>query len=334
MMKKNWIIVLVLVSMLVGCGKKEANVDVTESTEMQVETEDVSGVMTESMEMTEAEVETEITTEPESVTESEMTETAPDEMYSSISGYTIYDPHNTRGLSNVRYPVAYGVAENEERPNGALSIQKYLDDLSGIQAVTIDTKSEGKVLYLTFSCGYEYNNNSMKILDILKEKDVKAAFFGQLGYFKRNPQITRRLVDEGYILGNHTASHPDFPTLSRDEMASEVYQVDKFLKDEYGYECRYFRFPSGYYSENSLDLVNDIGHRSVFWSVAYADWDTNDLKGAEYSFNIVTSRLHPGAIIVLHAVSNDNVEALGAIIDYAREKGYEFKSLDEYPWEG
>ena len=116
-------------------------------------------------------------------------------------------------------------------------------------------------------------------------------------------------------------------------MSSQIYQVDQFLKENYGYECRYFRFPSGYYSENSLELAASVGHRCVFWSVAYRDWNRNEQQGAEYSFNTVTSRLHPGAVIVLHAVSNDNTEALGAIIDYAHENGYTFKSLDEYPWD-
>ena len=339
---------MLIVTMLVsGCGAKQESdngVDqssetVRNETEIVFETERVTETEIETE--PEGELETEIQPEPEIESESEqapesqmqVTPPAPIEMESWASGYYVYDPHNTRGLSNEKMGYSYGVAPNEQRPADSVNAQRYFDSLGFVDALSIDLKSTEKVLYLTFSCGYEYNNNTMKILDTLKEKGVTAAFFGELGYFKKNPHLTKRFVEEGHILGNHTATHPDFPTLSRDEMASQIYRVDQFLKENYGYECRYFRFPSGYYSENSLELATSVGHRCVFWSVAYRDWNRNEQQGADYSFDTVTSRLHPGAVIVLHAVSNDNTEALGAIIDYAHEKGYTFKSLDEYPWE-
>lgn len=333
-----------LVCLLISCGKAETpnaddlnNEAVGTQTETQENTERVEETEVISTEVAESE-------QPEvpksEVVESEQPALAPapapqpaaPEMESWASGYYVYDPHNTRGLSNAKTPHAYGTAPNEQRPAYSITNQRTFDNMNGMKILTLDLKSTEKVLYLTFSCGYEYNNNTVKILDILKEKDVKAAFFGELGYFKNNPHLTQRFIAEGHILGNHTATHPDFTALSRNEMASQVYRVDKFLKDQYGYDCRYFRFPGGYYSENSLELVASLGHRMIFWSVAYADWDRNEIRGADYSFDIVTGRLHPGAVIVLHAVSNDNVEALGRIIDYAREKGYIFKSLDEYPW--
>ena len=71
-----------------------------------------------------------------------------------------------------------------------------------------------------------------------------------------------------------------------------------------------------------------MGYKTVLWSFAYRDWDVNMQKGAEYAFEQVTPYLHDGAILLLHAVSSDNAEALGKIIDYARSNGYEFKSLD------
>lgn len=336
------LIVAMLIAMLVsGCGAKQESGENAEHGSESIGAE----MTTETERMTESESATEVMTEPEvkpknesqpekePETQVQVAPPAPVVMESWASGYYVYDPYNTRGLSNVRYGYAYGVAANEQRPVDSINMQGYFDGLGFLDALSIDLKSTEKVLYLTFSCGYEYNNNTMKILDTLKEKGVTAAFFGELGYFKKNPHLTKRFIEEGHILGNHTATHPDFPTLTRDQMASEIYRVDKFLKDNYGYECRYFRFPGGYYSENALELVASVGHRCVFWSVAYRDWDRNEQQGGDYSFDTITSRLHPGAVIVLHTVSNDNVEALGAIIDYAREKGYTFQSLDAYPWD-
>ena len=112
-------------------------------------------------------------------------------------------------------------------------------------------------------------------------------------------------------------------------MTKEIQDCDNYLRSNFGYTSPYFRFPKGEYSECALELVGSLGYTSVFWSLSYADWDTKAQKGADYAFEKVTSRLHPGAIILLHAVSSDNAGAMARIIDYAREQGYEFKSLDD-----
>lgn len=139
------------------------------------------------------------------------------------------------------------------------------------------------------------------------------------------------MIKEGHTVGNHSSKHPSFPTLSRTQMAAEIEECDNYLRTNFGYTSKFFRFPKGDYSENALDLVAPVGFVSVFWSLSYADWDTNSQKGADYSFNSVTKRLHPGAIILLHSVSADNAGAIGRIIDYAREQGYEFSTLDKIP---
>ena len=113
-------------------------------------------------------------------------------------------------------------------------------------------------------------------------------------------------------------------------MADEIAECDNYLRENFGYTSSFFRFPEGAYNENALELVDSMGYTSVFWSCAYADWDVNAAKGGDYAFETVTSRLHPGAVILLHSVSPDNAEALGRIIDYARQNGYEFKALTEY----
>ncbi len=249
---------------------------------------------------------------------------------SKVKMYEVTDPKNERGLSTARNGYGFGIAENEEPPQMSLDNQTKFDGLKGVRALALDTKTEEKVMYLTFDNGYEYKNLTGKILDVLKEKKVKAAFFPTLSYIKNNGNFIKRMIDEGHIVGNHSATHPDFSTISRTEMANEIYLVDKYLQDNFGYKSYYFRFPSGAHSECALELVTSVGFKSIFWSVAYGDWDTGNQKGTQYAIDTVTSRFHPGAVILLHAVSVDNANALSAIIDKAHEMGYRFATLDEY----
>ena len=122
-----------------------------------------------------------------------------------------------------------------------------------------------------------------------------------------------------------------YTTTVLDILKQKNVTCDNYLREKFGYSSPYFRFPMGSYSASALDLVSSLGYKSVFWSVAYADWDVNDTKGKQYAFDTVTSRLHPGAVILLHSVSPDNAAALGDIIDWARKQGYEFRSLEQLP---
>ena len=225
----------------------------------------------------------------------------------------------------------YGIAKDGKPNDISVNNQKYFET-NGYKALCLDTKSTDKVLYLTFDCGYE-NGYTAKILDTLKEKQVTAAFFCTLPQVKENPEIIARMINEGHIVGNHSVTHPSFPTLTRLQMANEIKGMDDYLRTYFGYSAPFFRFPMGEYSDSALDAVGSLGYTSVFWSVAYSDWDLKKQKGEEFAFNTVMSRLHPGAVILLHAVSPDNAAALGRIIDSAREQGYTFKSLYDYPQE-
>ncbi len=237
--------------------------------------------------------------------------------------FTVLDPDNSRGLSTKSTGFGFGLGKNGNQPIESIQNQNIFDNFD---AIALDRKSTGKVLHLTFDCGYE-NGYTGKILDTLREKQVQAAFFCTFYFIKTEPELVTRMIKEGHIVGNHSTTHPVFPTISRTEMASEIQTCDNYLRLNFGYSAPYFRFPTGSYSTSSLDLVQSLGYRSVFWSVAYADWDPANQKGTQFAFNTVTSRLHPGAVILLHAVSKDNTAALGDIIDWARNQGYTFEIL-------
>lgn len=234
----------------------------------------------------------------------------------------VVDKDNLKGLSEKGVGHSYGVSKNGVPHEISVNNQKIYEKYNGI---CLDTSGK-KVIYLTFDCGYE-NGCTEKILDVLKEKKVPAAFFVTLPYLKSAPEVATRMILEGHVVGNHSDTHPNFSTINRTQMAKEIENVDNYLRTHFGYSSSYFRFPQGAYSESALDLVNNLGYTSVFWSSAYADWDVNNPKGKQYAFDTVTSRLHPGCVLLLHAVSQDNADALGDIIDYARAEGYEFRQL-------
>jgi peptidoglycan-N-acetylmuramic acid deacetylase len=186
-----------------------------------------------------------------------------------------------------------------------------------------------KELYLTFDNGYEQGYTG-KILDVLKEKQVPAIFFVTGHYIRTEPELLKRMAQEGHLIGNHSWSHPDMSQISAERIQKELNQVKDEVRTLTGQqEMRYLRAPRGIFSGQSLAVSQGLGYTNVFWSVAYRDWEPKHQKGREYAYKNVMAQLHPGAVILLHSVSKDNTEALAKIIDDARSQGYQFKSLDE-----
>lgn len=221
----------------------------------------------------------------------------------------------------------YGYGFSKSEKGVVPSIGFYKTFLKDVNAVYVD-ESGTKNIYLTFDEGYE-NGFTGAILDTLKAKKVPAAFFCTGDYLKRNNDLVKRMIDEGHIVGNHTWNHKSMPKVETDEeFKDELKKIDDYLNENFNYKVKYFRYPNGEFSEKSLARVNDMGYKTVFWSVAYKDWEKDVTKGTEHAVNEVCNHIHNGAIILLHAVSKDNSDALGRIIDTLRNEGYEFKSLD------
>ncbi len=180
-----------------------------------------------------------------------------------------------------------------------------------------------RTIYLTFDEGYE-NGYTAKILDTLKAHRVKAVFFITGDYFDANPELIRRMIEEGHTVGNHTENHPSLPALSAKQAEEEILSLDRKMQDKFGYEMFFLRPPKGEFSEETLRTAANLGYRCMMWSFAYKDWVVTEQKGAEYACKMVMENLHCGAILLLHAVSPDNANALGDIITQCRSAGYEF----------
>ncbi len=203
-------------------------------------------------------------------------------------------------------------------------------DLSTYDAIyNLDSNRKSKTLYLTFDEGYE-NGYTTKILDVLKEKNVQAVFFVTSSYIDRNPDLIKRMVLEGHIVGNHSSTHPSMPTLtsSKEDFNEEISDVENKYEKLIGAKMtKIFRPPMGCYSEKSLSMTKDLGYTTVFWSFAYDDWNTEKQPEVEYAKNKILDNLHDGSILLLHAVSKTNTEILGDVIDSAKDLGYDFELI-------
>lgn len=186
-----------------------------------------------------------------------------------------------------------------------------------------------KEIYLTFDEGYE-NGYTPKILDVLKENKVKAVFFITGPYLSQHQDLVRRMVEEGHTVGNHTVHHPSLPSLQDEKVEEEVLGLERAFKEKFGKGMRFLRPPKGEYSERTLAITNKLGYENMFWSFAYDDWYRDKIRGADYAHKKVMDNLHNGAILLLHAVSKDNADALDMIIKGAIKEGYSFGDIEAF----
>ena len=178
--------------------------------------------------------------------------------------------------------------------------------------------------------GYE-NGFTGDILDVLKKQEIPAAFFLVGDYLERNADLVRRMVKEGHIVGNHTMNHPDMSKVpSREAFEKELQAVEALYEDITGQTMpKFYRPPQGLYSGENLEMAKELGYKTVFWSLAYADWDNNDQPNPDEAVKKLIRRTHDGAVILLHATSKTNAEILDRLITRWKDMGYRFAPLTE-----
>lgn len=190
-------------------------------------------------------------------------------------------------------------------------------------------ESDEKVLYLTFDAGYE-NGNTEAILDALAKHEAPATFFIVGYYLEENPELVLRMLEDGHTIGNHSYNHPDMTTLSEEEFVNEIESLETLYTEVTGMEMSsYFRPPQGKYSMETLEMAQSMGYQTIFWSLAYVDWYQDDQPTKEEAFDKLLTRVHPGAIVLLHSTSQTNGEIMDELLTEWEEMGYEFRSLDE-----
>lgn len=226
-------------------------------------------------------------------------------------------------LDNTKYSWWITLNKLHKTPGIPTIAEKIIDKYDGIYIG--DTSK--KVIYLTFDEGYE-NGFTPKILDTLKQNEVKSIFFVTGPYIKDHSDLVKRMLNEGHLVGNHTINHLSLPTVSDSSLEKELSGLEKQFTLVTGKGMKYMRPPSGEYSEKVLAAAKQLGYKTVFWSYAYADFDINKQKGADHAYKVVMDNLHNGEVLLLHAVSKDNAEALDKIIKEIKSEGYEIRQLD------
>lgn len=207
--------------------------------------------------------------------------------------------------------------ENHQTPAADPGAPELLEKYGG--AYLGDTSK--KAIYLTFDEGYE-NGYTPMILDTLRDNGVRAVFFITGPYLKGQQELVRRMVEEGHMVGNHTIHHPSLPELDDERLEEEILGLDRAFREKFDRDMAFLRPPKGEYSERTLAITQRLGYCNLFWSFAYDDWYRDRIRGPEYAKNIVMRNLHNGAVLLLHAVSKDNAEALDSIIKEAVKAGY------------
>lgn len=189
-----------------------------------------------------------------------------------------------------------------------------------------------KVIYLTFDCGYE-NGYTEQILDALKKHNAPAAFFVVGHMIESAPDIVRRMADEGHIVGNHTYHHPDMSGISEQAaFQKELDTLAELYRQTTGKPLsRFYRPPQGKYSEENLKQAQALGYQTIFWSLAYVDWNTDSQPTPAQAYEKLLPRIHDGAIVLLHSTSRTNAEILDELLTKWEAMGYTFKSLKDLP---
>ena len=187
-----------------------------------------------------------------------------------------------------------------------------------------------KVIYLTFDAGYE-NGCTEKILDTLKAHNAPAAFFLVGNYIEKNPELVKRMIEDGHIVGNHTYHHWDMSKISDEAtFRSELESLEDLYTQVTGKTMeKYYRPPQGIYSEENLKMAQDMGYHTVFWSLAYVDWLNDDQPTKEQAFAKLLPRIHDGAVVLLHSTSQTNAEILDELLTKWEAMGYTFGTIDE-----
>ena len=221
----------------------------------------------------------------------------------------------------------WGLSFQEEgkRPVGNATIQELAEYHAFFAADTAEKK-----LYLTFDCGYE-NGNTPAILAALKKHQAPAAFFAVGNFVRDNPDLIKQMVAEGHIVGNHTMTHPDMSKISsEDSFQKELQGVEKIYKETTGKEMeKFYRPPQGIYSTENLAMAKELGYSTFFWSLAYVDWIQDQQPSREEALSKLLTRVHPGAIVLLHNTSSTNGIILDELLSKWEKMGYSFHSVKE-----
>ncbi len=233
--------------------------------------------------------------------------------------------------SNAESANSWYVKRNAEHKQPVLDANmQFVENYDAFYVDKTKTNDGDKVLYLTFDAGYE-NGNVEKIVDTLIREKVPSAFFVLDNIILKNTELIEKMAENNCLICNHTLKHKDMTKVTtKEEFAEELYSLEKVYREKTGREMsKYYRPPEGKFNEQNLKFAKELGYKTIFWSLAYADWDNDNQPSREYAKKKILDNTHNGAIILLHPTSSTNAEILPELIQEWKNQGYRFGSLDE-----
>lgn len=167
-----------------------------------------------------------------------------------------------------------------------------------------------------------------KIMEVLEKHNVKTTFFMTGEWVEKYPECVKMLVEKGHDLGNHSASHPDMTTLSKEAQREQILKVHKAVKTLTGYEMELFRPPYGAYNNEVIRTCYEVGYFPIQWDVDSLDW--KDLSAGEIINKVCNHKaLDNGSIILCHNGAKHTAEALDEMLTNLKNQGYEIVPISE-----
>lgn len=240
-----------------------------------------------------------------------------------IIGFTFACKHFISASKNTNWGLSF--KKQGERPTGNAT-PEYLKEFNSY----FIAPEGNKKIYITFDAGYEAGYTP-KILGVLEKHNVKATFFIVGTLMKSNPELIKQIDEKGHIVANHSMHHPNMSKMSTmEDFKKEIEPVEELYKEITGKDMKkFYRPPQGIFSETNLKMANELGYKTIFWSLAYVDWYKDKQPSKEDALNKIMSRIHDGAIILLHSTSKTNSEILDELLTKLEKQGYTFGTLEE-----
>jgi peptidoglycan-N-acetylmuramic acid deacetylase len=240
-----------------------------------------------------------------------------------IIGFTFACKHFISASKNTNWGLSF--KKQGERPTGNAT-PEYLKEFNSY----FIAPEGNKKIYITFDAGYEAGYTP-KILGVLEKHNVKATFFVVGTLMKSNPELIKQIDEKGHIVANHSMHHPNMSKMSTmEDFKKEIEPLEELYKEITGKDMKkFYRPPQGIFSETNLKMANELGYKTIFWSLAYVDWYKDKQPSKEEALNKIMSRIHDGAIILLHSTSKTNSEILDELLTKLEKQGYTFGTLEE-----
>jgi probable sporulation protein (polysaccharide deacetylase family) len=163
------------------------------------------------------------------------------------------------------------------------------------------------------------------MLDILKEKDIRITFFIGGDWAKENPELLKRMAEEGHEIGNHGYSHQHHNNLDLDGNKKEILNTEKVIESILGVKTTLFAPPYGEFNKTTLQAADSLGYQTIMWSIDTIDWRRD---GVDKILQRALKDPHNGALILMHP-TKDTVAALPAIIEKLQTLGYRFGTVSD-----